>query len=234
MFNHWFAQGAIHGSVTKGEITLLKKGSRHVWEGLDAYRPITLLNTELMILARDLTNCLQLVISDLIGPEQTFDVKGRSIEDNLHLVREVLERMDDGTEAALINLDQSKAFDWVDHRFLASVLESAGFKPEFCRSMMNHNPWEGFECVRDRAVHPEELPSVPSSIWIPSSLWISCLDPSLWIPCLDPSLWIPCSEGLGMRGEIRTCEVSLLLALLQQGFLRSPVISPSLCPTAWT
>ena len=44
MFNHWFAQGAIPGSVTKGVITLLKKGGRHVWEGLDDYGPITLLN----------------------------------------------------------------------------------------------------------------------------------------------------------------------------------------------
>ena len=39
MFNHWFAQGAIPGSVTKGVITLLKKGGTHVWEGLDDYRP---------------------------------------------------------------------------------------------------------------------------------------------------------------------------------------------------
>ena len=46
MFNHWFAQGAIPGSVPKGMITLLKKGGRHVWEGLDDYRPITLLNTD--------------------------------------------------------------------------------------------------------------------------------------------------------------------------------------------
>ena len=56
------------GSVTKGVITLLKKGGKHVWEGLDNYRPITLLNTELKILARVLANRLQLVISDLIGP----------------------------------------------------------------------------------------------------------------------------------------------------------------------
>ena len=142
MFNHWFAQGAIPGSVTKGVITLLKKGGRHVWEGLDDYRPITLLNTELKILARVLANRLQRVISDLIGPEQTFAVKGRSIQDNLHLIREVLEWIEDDTEAALISLDQSKAFDRVDHRFLASVLETAGFKPEFRRwiSMMYHNP----------------------------------------------------------------------------------------------
>ena len=142
MFKHWFAQGAITGSVTKGVITLLKKGGRHVWEGLDDYRPITLLNTELKILARVLANRLQLVISDLIGSEQTYAVKGRSIQDNLHLIREVLEGIEDGTEAALISLDQSKAFDRVDHRFLATVLETAGFKPEFRRwiSMMYHNP----------------------------------------------------------------------------------------------
>ena len=142
MFNHWFAQGAIPGSVTKGMITLLKKGGRHVLEGLDDYRPITLLNTELKILTRVLANRLQLVISDLIGPEQTFAVKGRSIQDNLHLIREVLERIEDGIEAALISLDQSKAFDRVDHWFLVTVLETAGFEPEFRRwiSMMYHNP----------------------------------------------------------------------------------------------
>ena len=106
MFNHWFAQGAIPGRVTNGVITLLKKGSRHVWEGLDDYRPITLLNTELKILARVLANRLQLVISDLISPEQTFAVKGRSIQDNLHLIRGVLEGIEDGTGAALISLDQ--------------------------------------------------------------------------------------------------------------------------------
>ena len=129
------------GSVTKGVITLLKKGGQHVGEGLDDYRPITLLNTELKILARVLANHLQHVISDLIGPEQTFAVKGRSIQDNLHLIREVLEGIEDDTEAALISLDQSKAFNRVDHRFLVTVLETAGFKPEFRRwiSMMYHN-----------------------------------------------------------------------------------------------
>ena len=117
MFNHWFAQGAIPGSVTEDAIILLKKGGRNVWEGLDDYRPITLLNSELKILARVLANRLQLVLSDLFGPKQTFDVKGRSIQDNLHLIREVVEGIKDDTEAALISLDQSKASDMVDDRF---------------------------------------------------------------------------------------------------------------------
>ena len=142
VFNHWLAQGAIPGSITKGVITLPKKGGRHVRGDLDDYRPITLLNTELKILARVLANRLQLVISDLIGPEQNYAVKGRSIRDNLHLVRQILEGIKDDTRAALINLDQSKAFDRVDHRFLAAVLETAGFQPEFRKwiSILYHNP----------------------------------------------------------------------------------------------
>ena len=41
IFHHWFALEAIPGSVTKRVITLLKIGSRHVWEVLDDYSPIT-------------------------------------------------------------------------------------------------------------------------------------------------------------------------------------------------
>ena len=128
IFNLLFAQGVIPCIFSKGVISLLKKGSRHVLEDIDTYKLITLLNTELKILAWVLANRLQLVISDLIGPEKNYVMKGRSTQDNLHLVREVLEGLEDGTKAALINLDQSKAFDRVDHRFMVTVMETAGFK----------------------------------------------------------------------------------------------------------
>ena len=60
-------------------------------------------------------------------------MKGRSIQDDLHLVREILEGLKDGTKATLINLDQFKAFDRVDHRFLLTVLETVGFQLEFLK-----------------------------------------------------------------------------------------------------
>ena len=88
-------------------IILLKKGGRRLWGDIYDYRPIILLNTELKILAWVLANHLQFVINDLIGPEQNYVVKGRSIQDNLHLVSEILEGLKDDTKAALINLDQS-------------------------------------------------------------------------------------------------------------------------------
>ena len=54
----------------------MKIGGRNI---LDGYTSINLLNTELKILARVLANRLKVAISDLIGPEQTYAVKGRSI-----------------------------------------------------------------------------------------------------------------------------------------------------------
>ena len=181
MFNHWFAQGAIPGSVTQGVTTLLKKGGRHVWEEFDDCRPITLLNTELKILARVLANRLQLVISDLIWLEQNYAVKGRSIQDNL--AREILE----GLEAAMINLDQSKAFDRVDHRFLATVLEIAGFQPEFWKwiSLMCHNLQDVMQVNEKRS----------ETFSIERLVQQGC-------PCLlfsTSSFWSLCSEGLVTR-----------------------------------
>ena len=180
VFNHWFAQGAIPGSITKGVITLLKKEGRHVRGELDDYRPITLLNTELKILARVLVNRLQLVISNLIGPEQSYAVKGRSIQDNLHLVRQILEGIEDNTEVALINLE-SKAFDRVDYRFLAAVLETAGFKLEFCKwiSMLYRNP-QAVVQVNGRC---------SGAFAIKRSVQQSCpLSPLLYVLALEPLL----------------------------------------------
>ena len=190
MFNYLFAQGAIPGSVTKGVITLLKKGGRHVWEGLDDYRPITLLNTELKILARVLANRLQLVISDLIGSEQTYAVKGRSIQDNMHLVREVLVKIEDITEAALINLDHSIDF-WRLFWRLPDSNRSSTDGLAWCITA----PWQWCrwtEVVRGRLRSSDRSSSAASCPLFSMS-----------------SRWSPCSEGLGMWGQIRPCAVSL-------------------------
>ena len=56
-------------------------------------------------------------------------MKGRTIQDSLHLVRTIVEKVDGNT--ALINLDKSKAFDRVDHAFLEAVLSAAGFGLHF-------------------------------------------------------------------------------------------------------
>ena len=193
MFHHWFAYGVIPGSITKGGITLLKKGGTHLWEDLDDYRPITLLNTELKILARVLANHLQLVISDLSGPEQNCAVKGRLIQDNLHLVCKILVGLKDDTEAMLIDLNQFKAFNRVDHQFLATVLETARFKLKFHKwiSMLYHNLQTVVHVIRKH-------------------LEVFAVERLVQQDCPLSSLWSPSSVGLGIRRLIQLCVKSPL------------------------
>ena len=58
-------------------------------------------------------------------------VKGKSAQNNLHLIRRVIEGIEDDPDVTLISLYQSKAFDRVDHRFLVAALETVGFESEF-------------------------------------------------------------------------------------------------------
>ena len=104
-------------------------------------------------------------------------MKGRSIQDNLHLIREVLEGIEDDTEAALISLDQSKTFDRVAHLFLATVLETVGFEPEFRKwiSMMYHKPQAGERKV-SRAFAIERLVRQGCPL---SPLYVLALEPLL-------------------------------------------------------
>ncbi|CAM2120312.1 unnamed protein product [Caretta caretta] len=69
-------------------------------------------------------------MADVIHPDQTYTVPGRSIFDNLFLVRDLLELgRRDGLSFTL--LDQEKAFDRVDHWYLLSTLQVFGFGPQF-------------------------------------------------------------------------------------------------------
>ena len=111
-------------------------------------------------------------------------------------MRQILEGIKDDTKAALINLDQSKAFDRVDHRFLAAVLETAGFKPEFRKwiSILYHNPQAVVQVNgrRSGALRSSDR----SGKAAPCPLFSMSL------------LWSPCSEGLGTEGLVRPCAES--------------------------
>ncbi|CAM2105710.1 unnamed protein product [Caretta caretta] len=71
-------------------------------------------------------------MADVIHPDQTYTVPGRSIFDNLFLVQDLLELgQRDGLSFTLLSLDQEKAFDRADHGYLLSTLQAFGFGPQF-------------------------------------------------------------------------------------------------------
>ena len=108
----------------------------------------------------------------------------------------------------LINLDQLKAFDRIDHRFSVTVLETVGFELEFCW-------WLTFYTALQRLWY-KRTRSVQNTWWSNDRLdWIALCH----LYCIS-LLWNPFSEGLKMRREVHTCAESSSLAVCEPMFLR--------------
>lgn len=71
-------------------ITLICKDETRADE-MKCYRPIYLLNIDCKIISKVITNRLGTILSSIIGNDQTSAVKGRSIFDNIHLLRIVID-----------------------------------------------------------------------------------------------------------------------------------------------
>ena len=70
---------------------------------------------------------------NIVGPDQTCGVRGRTISENLAGVRDLLEYVEwEDIPLALLSLNQEKAFDCVDWGFLLRILETFNLGPQFC------------------------------------------------------------------------------------------------------
>ena len=101
---------------------------------LKNWHPISLLNTDYKICTKVLTNRLCRVSSLILSEDQTCGIPDRSIFENLFLIRDTIDYVKHKElSAALISLDEEKAFDQVNHGFLQRVLERFNFGPNFKR-----------------------------------------------------------------------------------------------------
>ncbi|CAM2116464.1 unnamed protein product [Caretta caretta] len=84
------------------------------------------------VIAKAISLRLGSVLADVVHPDQTYTVPGRTIFDHLYLVQDLLELgRRDGLSFALLSLDQEKASDRVDHGYLLGTLRAFGFGPQF-------------------------------------------------------------------------------------------------------
>ena len=110
--------------------TLVFKHKGHVYE-LDNYRPIALINVDIKILTKALSNRLRPVLDKIIHHSQTA-VDNRKIDYTVHMLRDLIDLINkENSEGALIFLDQEKAFDRVDHDFLYSTMAAFGIGEKF-------------------------------------------------------------------------------------------------------
>lgn len=73
------------------------------------------------------------LVEGLVGEAQTCAIPTRLMHDNFNLMQYNIKRVGckTGFRGDLISLDQSKAFDRVDHRYLVVVLKADGFGTNF-------------------------------------------------------------------------------------------------------
>lgn len=103
-------------------------------------RPISLCNVLCKICAKVIVNHLKPFLSKLISPFQSVFVLGRLISDNFLVAAEVghfLHNKRSGKYGFLaLKLDLSKAYDYVELRFLEEMLRHLGFVEAWIRLVM--------------------------------------------------------------------------------------------------
>ena len=90
------------------------------------------MNVDYKIASKALANRLLKVLPRIIYSNQTCSVPGRTIFENLFLLRDMLDHIDRTNETGiLVSLDQEKAFERLDRSFLTNVLRRFRFGPDF-------------------------------------------------------------------------------------------------------
>ncbi len=118
--------------INKGLITLIPKSGDQA--RLNNWRPITLLGSIYKILAKVLAERIQAALPNIIRPNQTEFVEGRSILDNVFMAQEALEWAEESDQdLVLLLLDFEKAFDRIEWDFLFMALTKLGFSDTWVR-----------------------------------------------------------------------------------------------------
>ena len=133
IINLAYKNGELSESQKLSYITLICKDETRADE-MKCYRPISLLNIDYKIISKIITIRLGNILPKIIGIDQTCSVKGRSIFDNLHLIRNVIDYVDQkNLGASFICLDQEKAFDRVSRSYMLDTLTAFGFNENFLK-----------------------------------------------------------------------------------------------------
>ena len=112
-------------------VTTLSYKEKGDTDDLKNYRPISLINVDLKILTKALTNRLKEVLPSIIHFTQTA-LDGRRIDNTVHMLRDFVQLANaEDLESAFIFLDQEKAFDRINHAFLYKTMRAFGIGPVF-------------------------------------------------------------------------------------------------------
>uniref|UniRef100_A0A8C5MJN7 Reverse transcriptase domain-containing protein n=1 Tax=Leptobrachium leishanense TaxID=445787 RepID=A0A8C5MJN7_9ANUR len=128
------SEGAsFHPNTTAATITVIPKPNKDHTQ-CSNYRPISLLNSDIKLLARVLADRLSLLMPRLVHADQVGFIPGREARDATTRVFSAIRLAQvRQTPMLLLSMDADKAFDRVSWRFLFSTLEHLGVGDGFMK-----------------------------------------------------------------------------------------------------
>lgn len=133
LFNYMFDSGSLPKSMNEAFIVLILKPGKDPTLP-ESYRPISLLQLDIKILAKVLALRMNKVILSLIHPDQTGFMPTKNTAFNLRrLYMNLQARHDQMGTRVVVSLDAAKAFNSVEWEYLWGCLARFGFGPKFTR-----------------------------------------------------------------------------------------------------